>query len=190
VTHPFSDIHRTVALSLLLLASAACESIQTNSDFNPAFDFSNYHTFSWISDNPMVASSPTVSSLTQGRVELAIIDVLQQKGITFVSNPAQADFVIAFTAGSHQKVRVDTTTYPMGYQGPYMWGAGYYQDIDVREYTQGRLSIDMFDTKLRQPVWHGWGTKSVTGSDQKDPAPAIHKAVAAILKDFPPRKKS
>jgi hypothetical protein len=173
-----------------LVLLVACDSIQTNSDFNPAFDFSNYHTFSWISDNPMIAASPTVSPLTQGRVELAIIDVLQQKGIAFVSNPAQADFVVAFTAGSHQKYRVDTTTYPVGYRGPYMWGMGYYQDIDVHEYTQGRLSIDMFDTKLRQPVWHGWGTKSVTGSDRNNPAPVIQKAVAAILKDFPPPKKS
>jgi hypothetical protein len=179
-----------MVMLMVLALCASCESIQTNSDFNPAFDFSNYHTFSWISDNPMIAATPMVSPLTQGRVELAIIDVLQQKGMTFVSNPNAADFVIAFTAGAHQKVRVDTTSYPIGYRGPYMWGGGYYQDIDVREYTQGRLSIDMFDTKLRQPMWHGWGTKSVSGSDRKDPAPAIHKAVEAILKDFPPTKKS
>jgi len=180
---------RAFGLALLLGMASGCDSIQTNSDFNPAIDFSNYRTFSWISDNPMIAASPTVSPLTQGRVELAIIDVLQQKGIVYVSNQATADLVISFTAGSHQKVRVDTTSYPVGYRGPYMWGMGYYQDIDVREYTQGRLSIDMFDTKLRQPVWHGWGTKSVTGSDRNNPAPVIKKAVAAILQDFPPTKK-
>lgn len=184
------NVARTLGIALLFGIASGCETIQTNSDFNPAFDFSNYHTFSWISDNPMIAVSPEVNPLTQGRVQLAIVDVLQQKGIAFVSNPQTADFVIAFTAGAHQKVRVDTNTYPVGYRGPYMWGMGYYQDIDVREYTQGRLAIDMFDTKARQPIWHGWGTKNVTGSDLKDPAPAIHKAVEAILKDFPPPKKS
>ena len=183
-----THIWRAIGVALLLF-TGGCESIKTNSDFNPAVDFSTYHTFSWISDNPMIAASPTVSSLTQGRVELAIIDVLQQKGIMFVSNRAQADFVISFTAGSHRKVRVDTTSFPIGYQGPFLWGMGYYQDIEVREYQQGRLSIDIFDTKLRQPVWHGWGSKNVT-PEKNDPSPAIHKAVDAILKDFPPTKKS
>jgi hypothetical protein len=192
-----TQIWRAIGL-VLLLCTGGCESIQTNCDFNPVVDFSTYHTFSWISDNPMIAASPTVSPMTQGRVQLAIIDVLQQKGITYVSNPAQADFVVSFTAGTHQQVRVDTTSYPIGYQGPWAWGMGYYQDIEVREYQQGRLSIDMFDTKLRQPVWHGWGSKNITGSDQKrllarvgrEPAAMIHKAVEAILKDFPPAKKS
>jgi hypothetical protein len=171
------------------LITAGCQSIQTYSDYDHRVDMSGYRTFSWISEHPMVDSSPAVSPLTEGRVQLAIIDVMQDKGIAFVADPKQADFVVAFTVGSRQKVRVDTTSYPIGYRGPFVWGPGYYQDVNVREYTEGRLAIDIFDTKLHQPVWHGYGTKSITGSDRKDPAAAIHKAVAAILRPFPPGAK-
>jgi Domain of unknown function (DUF4136) len=178
-----------VWLALVLGISYGCDTVQTNSDFNRTFDFSTYKTFSWISENPMIESSPTTSPLTQGRVQLAIIDVMQEKGITYVTDPKAADFVIAFAVGTRQKVRVDTTHYPIGYGGPYMWGMGYYQDIDVHEFTQGRLAIDVFDTRLRQPVWHGWGTKSVTEADQRNAEPVIRNAVDAILKDFPPGAK-
>jgi Domain of unknown function (DUF4136) len=173
-------------LLLLTLIAGGCQSIQTRSDYDHRIDMSGYRTFSWISAHPMIAAAANVSPLTEGRVELAIIDTMQQKGITFVPDAKQADFVVAFTVGSRQKVRVDTTTYPMAYRGPWVWGPGYYQDVDVREYTEGRLAIDIFDTKLHQPVWHGYGTKSITGSDRDNPAPAIQKAVAAILKPFPP----
>ena len=176
-------------LVLTALAAGGCESIQTRSDYDDRIDFSGYRTFSWISEHPMVDADPSVSPLTEGRIELAIIDVMKTKGIAFVPNVRQADFVVAFTVGARQKLRVDTTTYPVGYRGPFMWGTGYYQDVDVREYTEGRLSIDVFDTKLHQPVWHGYGTKSITGSDRDNPAPVIQKVVAEILKPFPPTPK-
>ena len=71
-----------------------------------------------------------------------------------------------------------------------MWGGPYYQNIDVREFTQGRLAIDIFDVKQKQPVWHGHATKSISSSDQKNAEALINKAVAAILKDFPPTSAS
>ena len=177
---------RLLLMVALALIAGGCQSIQTYSDYDHRIDMSGYRTFSWISEHPMIDSSPSVSPLTEGRVEQAIIDVMQQKGISFVSDVKQADFVVAFTVGSRQKVRVDTTSYPVGYRGPFGWGPGYYQDVNVREYTEGRLAIDIFDTKLHQPVWHGYGTKSISGSDRKNAAAVIHQAVAAILKSFPP----
>jgi len=62
----------------------------------------------------------------------------------------------------------------------------YYQDVDVREYTEGRLAIDLFDVRRRRPVWHGYGTRSLTGREVKDPEKLIGAAVTAILADFPP----
>jgi hypothetical protein len=70
-----------------------------------------------------------------------------------------------------------------GYHG---WGYGYYNDVDVRQFTEGHLAIDAFDVALRRPVWHGYGTKNVTSAMRKDPEKAINEAVTAILKDFPP----
>jgi hypothetical protein len=184
-----SIVWRAAIVVALTVGAASCDSIQVHSDYAPGADFANYHTFTWISDKPMVASSPMTSPLTQGHIELSIVNALKAKGITFVTEQKDADFLVAFMVGSHQKVRVDTTNYPVGFRGPYAWGVGYVQDVDVREFTEGELAIDIFDTKSRQPVWHGHGRKNVTESDQKNAAEVIQKAVTAILKDFPPTSK-
>ena len=171
--------------------TAGCESISTKSDYDKAFNFGGYHTFSWISKSPLVSKAPEVSPLAEGRIENAVMSVLSQKGFRFVDNPANADFVLAFTVGARQEVRVTSNPYAAGYgAGPYMWGGPYYQNIDVREFTQGRLAIDIFDVKQKQPVWHGHATKSISSSDQKNAEALINKAVAAILKDFPPTSAS
>jgi hypothetical protein len=177
----------TILLSVVLVLASGCESISTKTDYDTAFDFSGYHTFSWISKSPLVSKSPEVSPLAEGRIENAVRSVLSGKGFRFVDDPAKADFVVAFTLGARQQVRVTSNPYAAGYgMRPYMWGGPYYQDIDVREFTQGRLAIDIFDVKQKQPVWHGHATKSISSSDQKNAEELINKAVAAILAGFPP----
>ena len=185
-----SVVFRAAMVLLLAGIASSCDSIKTRSDYAPNADFSNYRTFTWISDHPMIASTPMTNPLTDGRIQLAIINAMQAKGISYVTEQKDANFVVAFMVGTRQKVRVDTTNYPVGFRGPYAWGMGYVQDVDVREFTEGQLAIDIFDTRTRQPVWHGYGSKSVTDSDQKNAAEVIQKAVTAILKDFPPTPKS
>ena len=177
----------SVMVAMVCAFTTGCESISTKTDYDKSFNFSGYHTFSWISTSPLVSKSPEVSPLAEGRIENAVKSVLSQKGFRFVDDPANADFVLAFTLGARQQVRVTSNPYAAGYgTGPYMWGGPYYQNIDVREFTQGRLAIDIFDVKEKQPVWHGHATKSISSSDQKNAEALINKAVAAILKDFPP----
>ena len=177
----------SVMVAMVCAFTTGCESISTKTDYDKSCNFSGYHTFSWISTSPLVSKSPEVSPLAEGRIENAVKAVLSQKGFRFVDDPASADFVLAFTLGARQQVRVTSNPYAAGYgTGPYMWGGSYYQNIDVREFTQGRLAIDIFDVKEKQPVWHGHATKSISSSDQKNAEALINKALAAILKDFPP----
>jgi len=181
------QLKHLLGVVVLCAFATGCESISTTTDHDAAFNFSGYRTFSWISNSPLVSRAPETSPLAEGRIENAVKSDLTQKGFVFVADPTKADFVIAFSVGSRQQVRVTSNPYAAGYgAGPYMWGRPYYQDIDVREYTQGRLAIDIFDVKLKQPVWHGHGTKSITAADQKNAEELINKAVAAILKSFPP----
>ncbi len=182
------ETFRSLTGALLLCALATgCESMTTATDHDSSFNFSGYHKFSWISHSPLVSKTPQTSPLAEGRIENAVKTVLSQKGFQYVENPNDADFVLAFTIGSRQQVRVTSNPYAVGYgAGPYMWGRPYYQDIDVHQFTEGRLAIDIFDVKMKQPVWHGHATKSISNADQKNAEELINKAVAAILKTFPP----
>ena len=181
-------VSRASAVLFATVALQGCETINAQSDYDKSFGFAGYDTFSWISEHPLVASEAGVSPLAEQRLQRAFTDVMQSKGIRYVADAAQADFVVAFSLGSREKVSVTSTPMYGGYytmRGAY-WGAPYYQDVDVRQYTQGRLSVDIFDVKERRPVWHGFATKNLTESVRADPEPVIREAMAAILENFPP----
>jgi len=177
---------RAVVVAGLLVGLQACETMKVNSDYDRSVSFTGYDTFSWISEHPMVSHAPEVSPIAERRIQDAIVDTLGAKGIRYVPNQADADFVVGFSVGSREKVSVTSTTYPVAYRGVYRWGGMYYNDVDVRQYTEGRLAIDVFDTREKRPVWHGYVTKNVTSSDQNKREELIREAVAKILAGFPP----
>jgi hypothetical protein len=190
------DLHRTVAvlgLGAVLVLAAACETLRVGSDYDRAASFSGYHTFALMPRGHPQVSNPLVIQ----RAEDAIRGYLVGRGYQYVSNPAQADFTVDFTIGSRE--RTDIQTYPSPWGGPWAWGpGGWYgtpgwsrpywgNTIDVRQYTEGTLSIDVFDGQSHRPVWHGWATKTLSQSDIEHSEGPIRQAVSAVLAKFPPQ---
>jgi hypothetical protein len=180
----------SVGIGLVLLAQlSACATIMpVRTDFDRQTDFSGYRTFTWVSDNPLIVadgSSPVVSALNRGRIVSAIENELERIGYVKAPVGAAADFAIAFTVGTRERIDVDS--YPMLYRDNWRWRPRYWDyEIRTRTYQEGMLGIDIFDGSGRVPIWHGFTHKRITGSDMADPAPAIQQAVAAILAKFPP----
>lgn len=175
----------SAAMAIVSLAIVAgCTSLKAEHDYDPSADFASYQSFSWIGPRPLLAGGQ--SPLLEGRLMRLTEETLRAKGYHFVSNPEDADFVVAFTVGSRERVRVDS--YPSAYRHPYRWGGYPYaaNEVSVRQYTEGRLAIDVFDVQRHGPVWHGWATKTITSSDQADPEPVIRSIIAAIMANFPP----
>jgi hypothetical protein len=172
---------------LALFGLQGCETIKVVSDHDPSFSFAGYDSYAWMSEHPMVSSAQGVNPLLEGRIMAAIQDSLGQKGMKLVADPAQADFVIAFGVGARERVSVTSTPYPVAYRGAWGWGGMYYNDVDVRQYTEGRLAIDIFDADERRPVFHGYATANVSATtDQAKRQQMLREAVAKILAGFPP----
>jgi hypothetical protein len=168
-----------------LLLVAACASMSVSSDRYPQADFSGYQSYAWISADPLIQSRDSrtqVSALTARRIREAIEMELGARGYRQLPAPAGADFVVAFTVGTRD--RIDTLSYPAPFRGPWVWG-WYESETDLRVYQEGTLSIDIFDGASHQPVWHGRARKEITSTDLSDPGPAISKAVKMILRKFP-----
>lgn len=166
---------------------AACETLQTGSDYDRAASFAGYHTFTLMKREHRHMANPLVTQ----RAEDAIKSYLQSRGYVYVEEPAQADFAVDFTLGS--KERTDIQSYPdpwMGpgwYGGPGWWGGPYWGNtIDVYQYREGTLSVDIFDDKTHRPVWHGWAKKTLSRKDIENSEEPIRRAVAAVLGKFPP----
>ncbi len=181
-----------LALFLLLgLFLNGCATMTSGSHHDETASFDRYRSFSWIGDEPLIVGagdSLPVSPLTQKKIVDAIEGELTRKGFVYTANRETADFVLSYTVGTRE--RIEATSYPSAYQGTWGWhlyGRYYYEtEVVHRTYTEGTLGVDVFDGKTKQPVWHGWASKTISTSDRKDPSPSIEKAVSALFAQFPP----
>lgn len=181
---------------LLILAAGCATGFQATHDHDPANDFSGYRYYAWISENPMKIGPTTriENPLVEERIMQAVEANLDARGYQKVIERRSADFVLSFTVGSREEIRVDS--YPsmsasVGYGYPRHWGWGgmYYgaaTETSVRQYTRGMLAIDVFDVEERRPVWHGVAEKRISESDREDADGTIGAAVDAVLAGFPP----
>ena len=179
---------RFAAVAIVLLLASACSTLQVGSDYDRAARFQGYKTFTIMQREHHGSSNPLVAV----RASDAIKADLQQKGFIEASDPSKADFTVDFTIGAQE--RTDINTYPEPYMGPAWgwgsmgwWGGPYWgTGLDVRQYHEGTLSVDVFDTHTHRPVWHGWAKKELTRKDIENSAEPIRNAVAAVLAKFPP----
>ena len=179
---------RFAAVAIVLLLASACTTLQVGSDYDHAATFHRYKTFTVMQRAHHGSSNPLVAV----RASDAIKADLQQKGFIEASDPSKADFTVDFTIGAQE--RTDINTYPEPYMGPAWgwgsmgwWGGPYWgTGLDVRQYHEGTLSVDVFDTHTHRPVWHGWAKKELTRKDIENSAEPIRNAVAAVLAKFPP----
>ena len=190
----FNPSGRFIAHFMILLlgiALSGCASIKAGSHYDESASYDHYKTFSWIADQPLITGNgvePSISPLTQKKIVDAIAQELERKGFAYTPTRDAADFVVSYTVGTRE--RIEATSYPVSYRGAWGWhlyGRYYYQtEVVHRTYTEGTLGVDVFDGKTKQPVWHGWASKSISTADRNNPEPSIAKAVAAIFEDFPP----
>lgn len=170
-------------LSLLgaLLLGACATTLQTGVDFDPAATFTGYHSFAWLPRSQPATRNP----LNAQRVKDAIRAQLEARGLRYEPDLGRADLAVDFTLSSAE--RTDITTYPAEFRGGWRWGGGYFgSDVDVHQYREGTLAIDLFDARAHRPVWHGWAKKPIDRKDLDNPGAAIQGAVAAVLAGYPP----
>ena len=184
--------HNLIVVTLLSALLIGCATIRSGSHSDEAASFDQYRTFAWMTENPLIlgVGEPfPLSPLAQKKVTQAIKNELIERGFTYSSILDNADFVVAYTVGTREKI--DATSYPVRYRGAWGWhlyGRYYYErDVAHQTYTEGTLGIDIFDGATKQPVWHGWARKTISSDDRDNPSPAIQKAVASIIARFPPR---
>jgi hypothetical protein len=183
---------RSVSLLLpvvALIVLAGCSSVTTNYDFDPEYDFNAYKTFQLYQGEGPPGDILTANPLVKKRFEIATAAELKAKGYTEVE--ADPDFVVVLHGGVKEQVQV-TNWGGYGWYDP--WWGPYGGRVDVNQYEEGTLVIDIVDMGKNKPdgekelAWRGTGTK-IIGNPPNDAAKAQEQAtqyVAAILSKFPP----
>lgn len=192
-------------VKMLLLAAVAAVAVgctsqyaaKVDSDTNTEIDVSQYKTFAWLKETKILAASEDINPVMKLRLDDAVEDSFIAKGYTLVDSADDADFAIAYTVGSRDKIKIDT--YPASYNTSFGWGHGYYghrgyyggigvggigTETRVRNYTEGKLAIDVYDVKSHQPAWHGWAIKRISSDDREDPEQMIKTLVEQVVFNF------
>ena len=163
---------RTLLLSASLLA--ACSSVSTSYDFDPKADFAGLKGYGWIAPNPR--DPPPRNPFARQRIEAAVDAELEKKGY---KRGDTVDFLVAAHTGSQQRVRVSDYGYGYGH-----WGGS---RIDVYQYEEGTLILDIIDAKSNKIMWRGSATAAVMPNPSpEETSKLINEAVTKLMRDFPP----
>jgi len=174
----FFSISAVIVISAIYFAG--CSSVSVTQDYDPAYDYSKLKTFGFIP----ISKEANIDQINANRLGDAIKNELTAKGFTISD---QADFGVALHFGKQTKTSIDT--YGYGYGG--YWGGRYggMGSVDVSQYDEGTLIIDIFDIAKKELVWRGSGTGVMNpGASVEERTAKINTAVAEILAQFPPTK--
>ena len=163
------------AIVVAMVFAPGCSSISVNQDFNPDFDFANWKTYGFIP----IPESAGIDQLSADKLSNAVKRELNAKGY---KDSEPSDFGVAFHFG--KKTVTDVQSYGYGWWG---YGGG----VDVSQYEQGTLIIDLIDMKTNKLEWRGTAQGALPDNpDMQTRTAGIDSAVAQMLAPFPPDKMS
>ena len=175
----------TVALAAGL---AGCSSLTVNYDYDTNVDWAKYKTYAWLGKESGSGTDAPSSSLDSGllakRIRSSIEWEMEQRQMTPSDTP---DCLVVYHTGAQDKLQVTDWGYRYS---DYYWGYGGRQ-VDVYEYTEGTLVIDIIDAETKNMVWRGVGQKVIDQTTQRTPEEIqerVDGVVNKIMESFPPAK--
>ena len=134
-----------------LVPGAGCSSLTVHYDWDRDTDFAQYRTFAWLEQEGGDAKTAIERSpLLENRIKNAINRDLIAKGLQEDTN--NPDLLLVYHTGFKDKVNV--SDYGYRYSADY-WGYGG-RNIDVYEYQEGTLIIDMIDANIKSRLSPAW----------------------------------
>jgi len=176
------------ALIVLVAASARAQDVRYN--YDKAADFTKLKTYCWV----ILKGDPPPSDLVDKQIKAAIDDELAKKGLSKAECTSAALYV-GYQAGMSKEKELTSYSSGWGY-GPGWYGGGWYGGGSGFTSTQtntilvGQLAIDMYATQPHNLVWRSMASKTLDNEAKPEKQDKnLRKAVAKMLKDFPPKPK-
>jgi hypothetical protein len=192
---PSRSIIQALAVGGALVALAACSGLPVRTDINPNMTATSCHTYAFADEH--VANTDQQSAfgnpINADRLRVAIEYNMASRGIQKASDRKSADCVVGYAMGTRQVFDDYYGDFGVGWG----WGGGWggrrgfggfgggwgYDGPYVREET--RISIDLFDSKSKIPIWHASVSQSVSDLTGPNAVDKINAATTAIFSKFP-----
>jgi hypothetical protein len=170
-----------VILSGLILISSCGPTLTVTNDYDHTANFSQFHTYKIVQ---LEQQYQALSQFNQTRVINAVNAQMLAKGFTQSENP---DMLVNITSILKNKQEIVANSY--GYGGgyrPYAWGGGNMSTtVNVQDYQNGSLIIEVANASTKKLLWEGIGNQDID-QPSNNPEQAINNAVQKIMASFPP----
>lgn len=184
-----------LVLGGLLLAAAGCgggTQVRAAADWDRSVDLRPMKTFSVARSRLLPTNLTPQQDALVGMVEGLTKRELIGKG--YVEAPAASADLIA-TSHFMVRERIGVKTYTCEnyyqhemYEGAVLPGGAVTpcQESAILGYAEGTLMIDVYDTRLKELVWHGWASAPRPEPGSPDAHQVVQRATLDILDHFPP----
>ena len=136
---------------------------QTSAQTAPGANLSAYRTYEWLGTTPPPGTNPIIVQQIVADFDAAMASRGYQKA-------QGGDLTLILSLGAQDKTDVET------------WGRFGLQ-TSIYQYTEGQLSLDVYDSKTKMALWHGQVVKTV--NPKKPDQSKISKAVNKLMAKFP-----
>jgi hypothetical protein len=157
---------------LACIASAVALGQTVSVNYNKSQSFSQYHTYTWASDN----ANQIQNSILAQQAKSDIDSAMQGKGFQLVQESANPDIILTASGGMKQQ----TSYSAMGMRG---FGGGM-GTITPEQNVIGTMIVDLYDAKTKSLVWRGIAQNALTNNGNKN-SQMVSKAVVKMFKQWP-----
>ena len=168
----------TFAICVAALSVSACSSKNVSIDFDDSYSFAGKSTYAWLERAP---ERPESGDQLDRRVRRSVDTNLADRGFRLVPIE-QAELIVAYQASAADQRVYDTYGYGTG-----RWTG--YEDTTTTErvYTEGSLTIDIFDADKKELIWRGNAVETIDpGASPDERDELVGKAVSDLFDKFPP----
>jgi Domain of unknown function (DUF4136) len=176
------------ALVFLLATSAFCQDVRYN--YAKDVDFSKFKTYKWVE----IKGATQANDITNKEIMQAVEAQLATKGLSKVDGD-DADLLIGYQTAIGTEKQFTSYNTNWGY-GPGWYGGGWYGPSggtttgSTSTIYNGQLDLDMYEASKKDLVWRGTATKTIDPKAKPEKQQKnLNKAVAKLLKNFPPPVK-
>ena len=164
-------------IGVLLFACGFSIAQDVKYNFMPGTDFSKYHTYKWVS----IEGGAHPNQIMDAQIKQAVDSQLTSKGLTKTTDD-KADLYVGYQIAVDQEKQWNA--YGMG-GGVRFGGMGTATQSTINI---GTMVLDMYDPTTKQLVWTGNATKTIDpSSNQEKNQKSLNKAMAKLLKNYPPK---
>jgi Domain of unknown function (DUF4136) len=164
--------------TFLLLVTGPAAAQQVTYNFMPGVNFSNFHTYKWVE----IPGGVHPNQIIDQEIKQAVNNVLAGKGFTLATGD-KADLYVGYQCFVQQQRQWNA----WGMGGGLRWGG--MGSATSSTIDNGTLGVDFYNPTSQELVWRGSAAQTLNpiGNQEKD-MQRLNKAVAKLLKNFPPNQ--